>query len=140
MKNNKNKYVRYLSINSKEGIEGNIGWFENVKIEFNPGLVAIIGNKGSGKSALADILSLAGASRCNEKDYSFLNTKKFKEIRTGKARDYEAELIWEDGKNSDKINLANSVNASSIERIKYVTQSYIETLCNEIEKKHFKMS
>ena len=33
-------------------------WYDNIEIELNPGLVAIIGNKGSGKSAITDIISL----------------------------------------------------------------------------------
>lgn len=137
LQDNKNKYIKSLSISPQDEKTGDFGWFENINVEFNPGLISIIGNKGSGKSALADIISLAGNSKCNEKDYSFLNNKKFKEIKTGKAKYFNAELIWQDGTSSNKINLATTANFSNIEKIKYVPQSYIETLCNEVEGKTF---
>ena len=34
------------------------GWFDDVKIPLNAGLVSIIGQKGSGKSALAELMTL----------------------------------------------------------------------------------
>ena len=37
-------------------------WFDSIRIQLNPGLVAIIGNKGSGKSALTDIIALCADS------------------------------------------------------------------------------
>ena len=51
-------------------------WFDNIDIPLNPGMVAIIGNKGSGKSAIADILALCADST---NDYlSFLTPNKFR--------------------------------------------------------------
>ncbi|GEM_PF-1650200 len=41
--------------NEEQGI-----WFKDIEIPLNYGLVAIIGNKGNGKSALTDIISLCG--------------------------------------------------------------------------------
>jgi len=47
-------------------------WFEKCDpIPFNPGLVAIIGNKGSGKSALSDTIGLLGNSK-QQFHFSFL--------------------------------------------------------------------
>jgi len=52
---NSTKYIKNVIIKNKKGAPESKNWFSN-HIIFNPGLVAIIGNKGSGKSALADTL------------------------------------------------------------------------------------
>jgi predicted metal-dependent phosphoesterase TrpH len=54
---NKTKYIRSVSFQRKAEAPVSERWF-NGCVLFNPGLVAIIGNKGSGKSALADTLGL----------------------------------------------------------------------------------
>ena len=38
------------------------GWFPDLTIPLNPGMVSIIGQKGSGKSALADLIAFAAGS------------------------------------------------------------------------------
>ena len=53
------RYIRSIEIRKLRGAPLLEEWF-NCSIQFNPGLVAIIGNKGSGKSALADIVALGG--------------------------------------------------------------------------------
>jgi ATPase subunit of ABC transporter with duplicated ATPase domains len=63
-------------------------WFD--AIELNHDMIAIIGNRGSGKSALADILALAGETSRRE-DFSFLDKKKFL------AANFEVTATLEDG-------------------------------------------
>jgi hypothetical protein len=49
------KFIRTLAIDSMETYDGRNGsWFKKVEIPINPELTAIIGNKGSCKSALVD--------------------------------------------------------------------------------------
>lgn len=129
MKDNRTKYIQKLSVNWGDGYDGKHGeWFKNVDIEFNPELVAIIGNKGSGKSALADIIGLCGYFK-NQKDFSFLNTEKF---RKGKiSKNFKAELTWESGTTSSKI-LSDNSDKGEIEMVKYIPQGYFERLTNEI--------
>lgn len=51
------QFIDRLEINALAPYAGHNGtWFRNVEIPFNPELTAIIGNKGSGKSAVADIV------------------------------------------------------------------------------------
>ena len=47
-------------------------WLNGCKLLLNPDLVAIIGNKGSGKSALADVIALLGNSK-QQDHFSFLS-------------------------------------------------------------------
>jgi len=69
---NKTKYIDEVEIYSENT---NNEWF-NEKMKLNSELISIIGNKGSGKSAFADIIGLLGNSH-NYKDFSFLNKDKF---------------------------------------------------------------
>ncbi|KND50677.1 MAG: ATPase involved in DNA repair [Parcubacteria bacterium C7867-001] len=125
--NNKSKYVDSIKIaHTSPGTTP--AWFSS-KLPLNSGFVAIIGKKGSGKSALADIVSLCGDSKINPKDYSFLTTQKFK--KRSLAKNYEANLTWLDAQEISK-NLDSEVEvATSVERIKYLPQQYVETICNE---------
>jgi len=137
---NKTKYIDYLIINKKSGYDGSSGvWFDDVKIKFNKELVAIIGNKGSGKSAIADIIGLlgnAGSAGDKHKNFSFLNTSRFK--KNGYANNFEAEMVWEDGKGSGiKISLDTDVDITKQEQVKYLPQSYFEIITNDLSGKDF---
>lgn len=126
---NRTKYIKRLSIDWVDNYDGKHGkWFKEVEIELNPELVAIIGNKGSGKSALADIVGLCGHYK-NQKDFSFLNNEKF---RRGKVSNYfEAKILWENNEPSSKL-LSNNSDNGDMEKVKYLPQGYFETLTNEI--------
>lgn len=102
-------------------------WF-NDDIPLNPGLVAIIGRKGQGKSALTDIIALCGKTKIAAKDFSFLNKDKFR--KKGLAKNYEATLTWTD-KSSAAENLDSEVSPTQVEKVKYLPQKYVETICNE---------
>lgn len=124
--NNKSKHIDSIKI-ANTIPSTSPSWFKD-KLLLNNGLVAIIGKKGSGKSALADIISLCGNSKINIEDYSFLKPQKFK--KRGLAKDYEATLTWFDGQSVPK-NLEEEVMATSLERVKYLPQQYVENICNE---------
>jgi len=120
-------YVESIKIHSVKDDQG-IGWFK-ANLSLNPGLIAIIGRKGSGKSALADILALLGQSHILPDHYSFLNKNKFR--KKGLANAFEAEAVWMNG-DRYTVNLGGEVDAkSAIERVKYLPQQYVETICNE---------
>ncbi|MCX6339305.1 MAG: hypothetical protein NTX71_05225 [Candidatus Aureabacteria bacterium] len=70
-------------------------WF-NCSLNLNPELVAIIGNKGSGKSALADILGLLGNTH-RYSSFSFLKDDRFRDPKNNKAKHFEALLKPEIG-------------------------------------------
>src|SRR6202044_1110464 len=103
-------------------------WFDGISLEFNPGLIAVIGNKGSGKSALTDIVALAGNT--HRREMEFLNTKRFRRAEN-KSRHFRATLTWLDG-TSVVVTLDQDPNTAKPERIRYLPQQVIEKLCNEI--------
>lgn len=125
------KYIRELSINSIEGYNGDYGiWFNNIKIPFNKELIAIIGNKGSGKSAITDIISLCSNYQ-NDEDFSFLTNKKFREKSGRLSKNFEATLTWESNI-SNKKNLNDVIDNNELLTVKYIPQGLFEKLTNEI--------
>lgn len=127
--NNRTKYIKSIEITSIPDYDGKYGkWFDNINIELNSELVAIIGNKGSGKSAVADIISLCAFYK-NQDDFSFLHHQKF---RSGKlAKNFKSILKWQSEIESPKILNDESYNGE-IEQVKYLPQGYFERLTNEI--------
>lgn len=129
---NRTKYIDSIKINQVAGYdESSHGvWFKNIEIPLNPELVAIIGNKGNGKSALADILGLCGNYSGSNDDFSFLNKKKFGENNGRISQNFEAKLKWVSGAESVK-NLNGKTDNSYTEKVKYLPQGYFESITNE---------
>lgn len=133
IESNKTKYIDKIEISSNEPSEY---WF-NQSIPLNPELVSVIGNKGNGKSALADILGLLGNSK-NFDYFSFLSKDKF--FKDNSADKHYAKLRWVcDEEFTKDISLTTSYDKSEIEKVKYIPQSYFEKVCNLIDnQKDFK--
>ena len=131
---NKTKYIKSLLIEKKSEYDEEI-WFEDLTIDFNHGLIAIIGNKGMGKSALADILGLLGNSQRGE-HFSFLHRDKFlgRDRSKGKAKKFAATLQWESAITEQR-GLEEQISAESSELVRYVPQNFFEKICNETELK-----
>ncbi len=129
VKDNRTKYLKGLSINSIADYTGAYGkWFDNIYIELNHELVAVIGNKGSGKSAIADIISHCSNHR-EQDDFSFLHNDKFRE--NDLASHFEATLHWESHDAPSK-NLSEEDVEGDLQLVKYLPQGYFERITNEI--------
>jgi len=126
---NRTKFIRSVKVAKKDGSKLADTWFA-MELPLNPDLVAIIGNKGSGKSALADIIALAGNTK-NHRSFSFLNDARFRDPRARLAQHFVGTLAWRDGSEIPR-DLDKDPEPSSVERVKYLPQSYLETLCNEL--------
>ena len=123
------RYIRSIEIRKAQGAPLLEEWFD-CSILFNPGLVAIIGNKGNGKSALADIIALGGNSQ-QEDNFSFLNENKFRNSRENKSVHFEATLSWHSD-DKEVYRLSRPQDAEDMERVRYIPQNYLESLCNEL--------
>ncbi len=126
---NPTKYIRGVSFHRKEEAPVSGKWF-NGNIVFNPGLVAIVGNKGSGKSALADTIGLLGATK-NEESFSFLGKGRFRHPTAGYAKHFDATIEWVSGEKVTRC-LADTIKLEEVERLKYLPQDHIERVCNEL--------
>jgi energy-coupling factor transporter ATP-binding protein EcfA2 len=95
-------------------------WFGTEKLLLNSGLVAVIGQKGSGKSALAELCALASGAWTSE-DRAFL-TRAGNEIEGLKIR-----LRWLDGR--DASFTLGTDDEIDYPEVRYLSQSFVEKLC-----------
>jgi len=123
------RYIKSIKIKRSKSGKLKEKWFDT-ELSVNPGFVSIIGRKGSGKSALSDVVGLLGDSR-NEEHFSFLNDQKFRKKPENKASYFSGELTWGSGEKIKK-KLSDEVFHSEIERVKYIPQEYFEKVCTEL--------
>lgn len=126
---NRTKYIRGVSFSRRPSAPTSEKWFSG-NLRFNPGLVAIVGNKGSGKSALSDTLGLLGSTK-HADSFSFLSKDRFRHPTGGHAVHFEATVEWESGEKITKC-LADAIKAEEVERVKYLPQDHVEKVCNEL--------
>jgi len=128
---NKSSHIANISVSRVPSPKVNQEhWFDS-SLELNHTLVAIIGNKGSGKSALSDIIGHACRSK-NIGEASFLIKERFRKPPENKARDYQVAIEWCDGKKEIDISLDSADRITGIEDAQYLPQKYIETVCNDL--------
>ena len=131
-----NKFIKNITIDKVTNSSMAETWYKNFEIEINPSLVAIIGNKGNGKSALTDILGLVGNSYND--NYSFLTKSKFRNPKPfNKASNVEAKIVWVDGSQDGYTNLNSAVDLNKVEMVKYIPQNFLETLCANDDEQGF---
>lgn len=104
-------------------LSGNDDWFPQSAVPLNAGLVAIIGEKGSGKTALVDLIAHAcGAWSGEESSSSFI----------AKAEETLAPLTvkvqWADGESSTSEFHDSPAEGSAA--VRYLTQDFVEKLCS----------
>ncbi len=97
-------------------------WFPNHTVPLNPGLVAIIGARGSGKTALADLMAIAaGSTELHENELSFIY----------RARDLlgsaTATATWSQGDATTAPLVGPQGDGSP--QVRYLSQQFVERLC-----------
>lgn len=100
----------------------------NYSVPLNSGLVAVVGNKGQGKSALLDCIALAAGSTHSDY-YAFLTRDRFlSKDSAGIASHYSSELTWMSSSPTKK-QLGEPRNDGAPTRVEYLPQSYVERIC-----------
>jgi AAA domain len=98
------------------------GWFDDVEIPLNSGLVSIIGQKGSGKSALAELIAYAAGSWEADSPDRFLT-------RAGQHLEgLEILLEQADGTDSRAVLWYRALEENGV---RYLSQKFVERLCTE---------
>ncbi|MCU4118417.1 AAA family ATPase [Variovorax sp. N23] len=125
----KTHFIESIEV-AKTGTKAGIGnWLDGCDLPLNPDLVAIIGNKGSGKSALADVIATLGHSR-QAKHFSFLKRDRFLGKSGDPARHFTGTLTWRD-ESTEARTLEILPTDEKQELVRYIPQNYFEELCND---------
>jgi len=135
VKENSTKYISEVNIDVLPGKEDETNiWFKSISILLNHELVVVIGNKGSGKSAVTDIVGLCADSE-HYSDFSFLNKNKF--LKRGYAERFFANIRFASGTSTINRELSYKIKPTDVPHVQYLPQNYFETICNEIGKVEF---
>lgn len=125
---NRSRFIDKLEVRKSEGAPLSDTWLDQTELHLNHDLVAIIGNKGSGKSALADIAALLGNSK-QSRHFSFLKENRFRGKTGEPASHFNAKITWGDEEELEK-NLNENPATENVELVKYIPQGHFEELCN----------
>lgn len=104
----------------------NASWMKPSTVPLNPGLVAIIGARGSGKTALAELIATGGLAVSAR-----LNKKSFVVRAREHLGDSRSELTWENGEIT-----GNDLKHTDLEelldtpRVQYLSQQFVDDLCS----------
>lgn len=112
------KVIESLSIKDANG------WFSDQTIQFNRDLVTIIGGKGSGKTALADLIAYAGG------DFDFDNAEAFLNKAEDEISGAELNLKWAEDSKAITCNIYDRSNYPKESKVRYLSQSFVESLCS----------
>lgn len=104
----------------------NADWITPSTIPLNPGLVAIIGARGSGKTALADMIAVGGTAISTQlSDSSFIK----------RAQSYlgnvSSHLKWQSGAETyQNISEIECEDLIDYPRVQYLSQQFVDRLCS----------
>lgn len=104
----------------------NASWMNPSTVHLNPGLVAIIGARGSGKTALADLIAAGGLAVSAR-----LNPKSFV-VRAREHLGYSrSDLSWENGnKTGNDLDHIDFEEFLDTPRVQYLSQQFVDDLCS----------
>ncbi|MDD2735214.1 MAG: hypothetical protein PHF56_14855 [Desulfuromonadaceae bacterium] len=126
---NKTYFIDSVAVVKNPGSTGAGTWLDGIKLPLNSDLVAIIGNKGSGKSALADVIALLGNSR-QKLHFSFLKKDRFRGKSGDPAKHFIGTMAWCDS-SIEQRNLNEDPPDNKVELVRYIPQGHFEELCND---------
>lgn len=110
----------------------NAEWAKMPKIPLNPGLVAVIGARGSGKTALADMIAAGCDSIPSFAPDAYTNTSPSFLVRARPLlKDSAVTLTWGGGAITNRsLDGRDSNNSISFPRCRYLSQQFVEELCS----------
>jgi hypothetical protein len=104
----------------------NATWMSPSTIELNPGLIAIIGARGSGKTALADFIAMGGLGV-----QAHLSEKSFLRRAADHLQQSEARLTWESGEiTSNSFSGVGTEDLMDAPHVQYLSQQFVDQLCS----------
>lgn len=101
-------------------------WMSTPSVPLNPGLVGIIGARGSGKTALADLIAAAGFALSGDLDERSFIRRAHRHLVGSTAK-----LAWEDGTpTAADLGDLESVGLLESPRVQYLSQQFVDRLCS----------
>jgi energy-coupling factor transporter ATP-binding protein EcfA2 len=111
----------------------NADWAETNKINLNPGLVTIVGARGSGKTALADMIAAGGdALPANTWADDDAISSSFLARARPLIGDGRIKLTWGGGEEGSFALDGSDASYFSAPRARYLSQRFVEDLCSTI--------
>jgi ABC-type cobalamin/Fe3+-siderophores transport system ATPase subunit len=111
-------------------------WFSYTPIPLNPDLVSIIGGKGAGKSALAELIAYAGGTEFfrsqkpkDLQDTFLAKASKRTQSNLKPITNAKIQLIWADGEEEEHTLSETLDHGLSEEKVKYLPQKFVERIC-----------
>jgi len=104
----------------------NAPWIANGAVGLNAGLIAVIGARGSGKTALADLIAAGGLAlspHLNERSF-ILRAKQY-------LGDSKAELQWASGETTgNELDQTDMEDLLASPYVQYLSQQFVDQLCS----------
>jgi hypothetical protein len=111
---------------SRAAVDG-AAWLPGGEVTLNPGLVAIIGARGSGKTALADLVAAGANAHSRSDKRSFLLRAK------PLLKNEEVTVAWSDGRTTtkplreDDFDVFHEIEPAEV---RYLSQQFVDQLCS----------
>jgi len=105
-------------------ISNSNGWFSETRIPLNENMVSVIGSRGSGKTALADLIAFGTGSWGEVGDSSFLKKARSELIGT------KIETEWGNG-DTGEATVGRTLPNGTDQSVCYLSQQFVERLCSE---------
>jgi ABC-type lipoprotein export system ATPase subunit len=104
----------------------NAAWLPQTRIPLNPGIVAIIGARGSGKTALADLIA-AGANAVSRTDSRSFIRRAHHLLHGAKT-----QLTWQSGPQTsgDLDRIPDDDEWNGEPQVQYLSQQFVDQLCS----------
>lgn len=103
----------------------NARWAITSELDLNPGLVAIIGARGSGKTALADMIALA-----SDAVHLPLNRASFLHRAGEYLTDSSISIRWQSGEETTRPLDGTGSEIGQYPRARYLSQQFVDDLCS----------
>lgn len=101
-------------------------WLATPSIPLNAGLVGIIGARGSGKTALADMIAAGGFALSDH-----VNNHSFVRRAREHLADASVTLTWEDGEpTTNALDEEELLDFVETPRVQYLSQQFVDRLCS----------
>lgn len=104
----------------------NAPWLKNGSLKINPSLVAVIGARGSGKTALADLIAAGGLAL-----FPHFNDKSFIMRAREHVGSSESILNWETGETTrNNLGMTDIEELLDFPHVQYLSQQFVDQLCS----------